>query len=347
MPLENCKISFFKVQRCGYFKGHSTSEAFGSISATLGQMAVWSQGKQLAQTQTYQNVIKPNGDVELPAYLYDIKRSRDEWLLLVWNQVPATNNQVASVMANSQVGQAVVHMNSIAPGSIPGFATYFWFLPDLGVFANIRFQHAAGGHSALQSYFKGFLERCSSHVVINPGATGSLFDLQIDGYRRSLSDPVTQLSPRFRSCVFTKPGDHEFLIQNAPKIRKILRKTKLELQTPEDLQLWQQMWRKIRPEHTTQQTDPLSIQYEMKASLTSQEIAEIIATQTSQTGVNESWDDIGFVLAGENTPRWLSKSYARDDFDLNFTRENLEIVNLESLLAALNQRRTAILSLLS
>ncbi len=347
MPIENCKISFFRLERCGYFKGNSITPEYGDISSILSQLSNWSQGKQLALTQTFDRVTKPNGDQELPVFLYDLKRTGNEWLLLIWNQVPATNSQVASVMANGTVGNAPIHMNPVQPGSIPGFATYFWFLPDRGVFANIRFQHAAGGHSALQTYFRGFLERCSDHVSFCPGGVGGLFDLEIEGYKMSSTDSTRSLHPRFRSSVYTKAGEHALLIENARKITKILRKTKLELQTSEDLALWQKMWRKIRSTQPLPQTDAVSVQYEMKASMTSEEVAEIIESQVNDVGTQSTWDDIGFQLAGDPIPKWLSKSYARDDFELEFERTNAEIVNLESLQSALNRRRDAIIALLS
>lgn len=311
----------------------------------LTQLENWSRGKQLAQTQTYQHVSTADGETILPTFLYDIRRRGNEWLLIMWNQVPATNSQVASVMANGNVGQAQIHMNDVVEGSIPGFATYFWFLPEQSVFANIRFQHAVGGHAALQTYLRGYLDRFSEHVVWGAQNGTSLFDIDIEGYRANSTVPAENFSPRYKSAVFTKPGEHELLVQQAHRITKVLRRTRLELQTPEDLALWQTMWRKLRQQQRPLTTDPVSLQYEMKSSMTQEEVQDIIDASNEDSS-ESTWDDIGFQLSGESSPRWLNKSYARDKFDLDITRENAEIVNIDSLFDAITQRRTSILTLL-
>ncbi|HBW61195.1 MAG TPA: hypothetical protein DEF75_02175 [Comamonas kerstersii] len=310
----------------------------------LADLELWARGKQLAQTQTFQRVMNANGDTLLPVFLYDIKRRGNEWLLVLWNQVPSTNSQVASVMANGSVGQAQIHMNNVVAGSIPGFATYFWFLPDRNVFANIRFQHAIGGHAALQTYIRSYLDRFSSHVDLDTTTGTSPFDMNINGYRASPTDPVENFSPRYKSFVFTKPGEHELLIQQAHRITKVLRRTYLELQTPEDLDVWQKLWRKLHQQQTVT-TDTVSLQYEMKSSLSREAVQDIIQANDADSS-ESTWDDIGFQLSGESSPRWLNKSYARDKFDLDIARQNAELVNLDSLFDALTKRRTAILSLL-
>lgn len=344
MPLETAHLGFFKITRCGYYKGRSPTPAFGSSLDMLADLELWARGKQLAQTQTFQRVMNANGDTLLPVFLYDIKRRGNEWLLVLWNQVPSTNSQVASVMANGSVGQAQIHMNNVVAGSIPGFATYFWFLPDRNVFANIRFQHAIGGHAALQTYIRSYLDRFSSHVDLDTTTGTSPFDMNINGYRASPTDPVENFSPRYKSFVFTKPGEHELLIQQAHRITKVLRRTYLELQTPEDLDVWQKLWRKLHQQQTVT-TDTVSLQYEMKSSLSREAVQDIIQANDADSS-ESTWDDIGFQLSGESSPRWLNKSYARDKFDLDIARQNAELVNLDSLFDALTQRRTAILSLL-
>ncbi len=344
MPLETVHLGFFKITRCGYYKGRKPTPEFGSLLALLADLEIWAQGKQLAQTQTFQKAVSSNGDTLLPVFLYDIKRRGNEWLVVLWNEVPSTNSQVASVMANGSVGQAQVHMNNVVKGSIPGFATYFWFLPEKEVFANIRFQHATGGHAALQTYIRSYLDRFSSHVDLDTTTGNTPFDMNINGYRASATDPLGNFSPRYKSFVFTKPGEHQLLIQQAHKITKVLRRTHLELQTPEDLDVWQKLWRKLHHQKTAT-TDTVSLQYEMKSSLSKEAVEDIIKTNNDDAS-ESTWDDIGFQLSGESSPRWLNKSYARDKFDLEVARHNAELVDLDSLFDGLTQRRTTILSLL-
>lgn len=61
---------------------------------------------------------------------------------------------------------------------------------------------------------------------------------------------------------------------------------------------------------------------------------------------DSKWDDIGFTLKGEQVPRWLSNSLARDQYKLDVKRIDDEIVDASSLLEKLTDKRNFILSLL-
>lgn len=345
--LEKSKISFFNIDSCGYYTyGPKTKRAFCEPSEMLSQLAGWSRRKSLAQTQTFQPA---DTDSFLPVYLFDIQQIDGESLVTLWNQTPANENAVASVMADGSVGQARVHMNSIVPGSIPGFATYFWFIPDKNVFANVRFQHAISGHLPMRSYMRGFIERSSMHVVYAPDGSSSGkggVDIEILGYRKDTSSQVqNDLAPRFSTSVFTKPGEFDMLLQNAYNITKVRRRTTLQLQTAEDLALWQQMWRRIRGTARPAHSDSVAVEYDIKTTVTEAEVKAIIEQWNSEED-KPTWDDYGFQLKGESQTHWLSRAYARDNFDLDVDRRDAEVVDGESLLKELQRKRPTILKLL-
>ena len=51
--------------------------------------------------------------------------------------------------------------------AIPGFPSYFWFVPEKNVFATIRFAHSVQGKSNLDHYLNGFLAIKSHYIVLN------------------------------------------------------------------------------------------------------------------------------------------------------------------------------------
>lgn len=346
--LEKAKITFFSIHSCGYYAGGvgKSKIAFGDLDGILSQLAAWTRHKTLLQTQTFQT----SADSEfLPVFLFDICKCQDAWLITLWNQTPSNENAVASVMANGSVGSATVHMNKIAPGSIPGFATYFWLLPSKGVFANVRFQHAVSGHAPMRAYIRGFMERSADHVVYAPDqATAALDapDVVIEGYRANPLSPVrTDVHPRFSTSVFTKVGECEMLIKNAPSVTKIRHRTTLQLQVADDLEFWQKMWRRIKGSARPTQADAIQVEYDIKTSVTETDVRAII-TQWNQGHDLPSWDDYGFQLKGDASTHWLSKTYARDEFELNVARKNEEIVEANSLLEELQACSGKILKLL-
>lgn len=345
--LEKSKISFFNIDACGYYThGQKSKVQFCDTGNMLVQLVKWSHGKSLSETQTFQSA---DTDGFLPVYLFDVKQSDGETLLTLWNQVPANENSIASVMANGSVGKAKVHLNELVPGSIPGFATYFWFIPDENLFANVRFQHAVSGHMPMRSYIRGFLERSSSHVVYesNDASNGKGgADLEIAGYRKDLSCPVqNNVTPRFSTSVFTKPGETDMLLQNAHNIIRVRRRTTLQLQSAEDLALWQQLWRRVRGTARPAHSDPVAVEYDIKTAVTEDEVKAIVKQWNSEDD-KPTWDDFGFQLKGEQQTHWLSRAYARDSFDLDVDRRDAEVVDGESLLKELQQKRSTILKLL-
>lgn len=346
--IEKAKITFFKINGCGYYtSGPKTKHAFCSVADLLGQLAKWSHGKNLAQTQTFTPSAE---DTFLPVFLFDIHQLNGDWLITLWNQTPATDNAVASVMANGGVGNATVYMNGIVPGSIPGFATYFWFFPDKDLIANVRFQHPVSGHTPMRSYLRGFIEKSTDHVVYAPTATtGTVHgavDIEIAGYRKDANSPIqTNLNPRFSTAIFTKPGDEKLLLQKVNSITKVRRRSTLELQTAENLALWQHLWRNIKGTARAAQTDPVTVEFDIKTVVTRAEVEDIIE-QWHSLDEKAAWDDFGFEFRGEQQPLWLSRSYARETFELEVKRQNAEVAEGKSLLKELHARRKNILQLI-
>lgn len=340
MPVEKAKITFYEVEQCGYFHRGEPAAAFGGVQGMLSDLAEWSSGKQLAATKVYEPA---DGSDLMPAYLMDITEGDGGWLVTIWNQTPATEGKVAAAVGTSSVGAATVLMNDIPPGGIPGFATYFWFIPSKGVFASIRFQHLVTGQKPMQHYMESFLESASKHVVWTDPADG--VDIQLAGYRENPAAPVQDLSPRFRTRLFRKSGLHEMLVRNVDRVRKVLRKTTLKLERGEQLDRWQRVmaWTHIRVPQN--RPDMVKLQYELAANLGKEDIEAMIASWSA--GHDREWDDYGFKLKGESSKvHWLSYSIARKEFDLNVKRNSLEVVNPQSLLKALHGSRAEILKLL-
>lgn len=336
---EKGKISFYRVSQCGFFKRGDEQSAFGSLSEMLQELQRWTAGKSLAATKTFEPV---DGQDLHPAYLLDIRELNGTWLLSTWNQTPSTEAGVASVMADSNVGTPEIVMNDIEDGSIPGFATYFWFVPNRNIFASVRFQHLWTGQKSLQKYLESFLEQFSSHTVYseNPDA-----DIAIIGYREVEDGELLNVFPRFRTALVTKPGQRDLIRQNIERIRKVIRKTTLQLNRHDELDQWQKFLRWTNIHVPQQRPDKVKVQYELNTKLIEADINTII--DDWDQGHEREWDDYGFVFKGQpQDTHWLSHSLARDEFELDIVRDNPEVINAQSLLQALNANSAHILRIL-
>tara|TARA_B100001105_G_scaffold251204_1_gene240601 strand:- start:10273 stop:11304 length:1032 start_codon:yes stop_codon:yes gene_type:complete len=335
--LEEAKITFYRIAKCGYYRPRGDQYMFGSLADLLEDLAVWSQHKDLGETLTF----TPGEDgPDLGVYLLSTHQLQGDRLVALWNATPETDGKVASVSAISQVGNPEVFMNAIQPNSIPGYSTYFWFIHGAPYFASIRFQHLSGGHYQLQTYLQSFLRNFGRHVVFDEDAQ----DPTILGYCERPGADILNLRGRFRSELFTKAGEHELLIRRATSIRKIIRKSTLSLERRDQRAMWQRLLEYSGMREPIARRTDVKLGYELEVSLTETDVRELIAQWQDEQNQTE-WDDLGFVFTGDaNKVHWISRSIARDTFELDVRRENPEHVNGESLLHELHRLRRQILA---
>lgn len=341
MPAEKARISIYDISKCGYYKWRGDDPEFGSIDEVVRDLSLWSKGKLLVATKTYE----PEDYTELfPAYLLDVKEKNGNWLVKIWNETPASEGNVHSVVGTSSVGNPKVIANEIEKGSIPGFATYFWIVPKNNIFASVGFQHLITGQPAFQQYMKSYMEMFSKFVV-HAKAPAPDIDIEILGYRQSNKDKPLNLHPRFQTALFSKPGDYEFLKKNVDKITRAVRKTKLQLNRNDDLKMWQQFlrWTQISVPKG-KPADFINLQYVVGANITENDLTNII--REYQDNQDRQWDDYGFKVKGDQKTHWLSHASARGEFELDVIKDNDEVFNTDSLLAALDKRKAAILKLM-
>ena len=336
MP-EEAKVNFYSIRKCGYFKHGRKETMLGDIPAILHNLKNWATGNNLSLIDTCTYSLQENEENSLRTFCFDILSNPDtgDYFLTTWNETPSNQGKVPSVTADQPVGEAEVHLNDIEAGTIPGYATYFWFLPEFEIFTTIRFQHILNGQQNLVRYMNGFLESFSKYAVRSQVDDDNI---EILGYRENVNDEIQNLFPSFRSKLLRKPGEIELIRQRRANIRKMIRKSELNLEIDEDIDLLQRMLLKfgvINNDHP--ENNNLSINYSFNYNPTEEELNEIIDSAIEE---GLSWtNDYGFQFVGKNEVYWLSNSIVKHDLNLNIERDNDEIVNLNSLSTQLTNNR--------
>lgn len=333
-------VTFYRIQRCGHYKGHNKEPALGGVTRTLQDIARWASGLRLEQTKTY----TPIEGGTLPVYLADVGQSGATWLITLWNETHGVDEEVPSLMANAGVGQAAVILNKAKAGSIPGFATYFWFIPDLDVFATLRFVRPFTGQTGLQNYISSFLEHFSSFCVRETDEEG---EIRVVGYREGREGDVQQLYPRFRARIFTKPGNHDYVLNNADSVRRIVKKDVLQLASREDLSLWQQTlaFTGVTPKKT-RKIESARLECSIDVELDRAGV-EAIIDEWEKSGGADSGADFGFFMRGDHKEYWLAKSLARDQFALDLDGADPELIDKNLLLEQLTKQYASITAILT
>ena len=343
MAHEETKITFYDINQCGLYKwGENDHPRMGSIVHLLEDLQAWGAGKPLEETKVFEPA---EGSEIMPIYLFDIRRADNFWLVVMWNETPSSNGKVASVRRGSNVGNADVVLNDVEEDTIPGFATYFCFFPGLEAFCTIQFQHLVTGQKPMQVYMENFISAFSRYVVIDDEAQGE--DIRIRQYRVDERDEPARLHAKFRASIHRNPGMHDFILARHARIRKVERKTSLSLRLPEDLAFWQSALRAVNPFHERQDLpdEQVRIKFETQVSYSHEELSALIENWVARHDVE--WDDYGFSLVGETKVYWLSDSLARVKIMVEVQKDNDEVVNADSLVAALNGSHAQLVGVMS
>ncbi|MGP6669579.1 hypothetical protein ACTZM5_25775 [Klebsiella pneumoniae] len=342
MVTEQAVFTFYKINKAGYYAYGDQQPAFGNTTEMLTDLQHWARTKTLKQTKTFEA-----NEERYPCYLVDAKRNGDDWALLIWNEIPTNGQQVPSISETARFGaDPEVILNAVQGGSIPGYATYFWFLPERDLLATVRLHNKLTSQSSLQHYLHCFLKQSSPHVVAAPftNEDGSV-EVRVTGYRNNPLDENKEEKhyiPKFSSSLVRNRGKHDIIRQNANRIRKIERVIELDLTKPEELGLWQRMLQVVNLGAPQGADITTKVRYTLSPNVTLQDVNSMIDDwEADPSEVN----DYGFYFTGEsNKPYWLSKSLARMEFQLDLERENIEFVQIDSLLRELVRKKNAILN---
>lgn len=338
---ESVKVTFYRIQACGYYPHGAAEPAFGGIADTFEQLAQWSEGMDLSLTKLFD----PDGPEQpYPVYLAGMAQSDGAWVFSTWNEVPAHESGVASISSNSLVGAPVVHMNEVAENSIAGYATYFWVVPARNVIASIRFVHNVSGQQQMRTYLERFLATESKYVLTEENDDGTKF---ISGYSPDGEPQGARTFPRFKTAAFINPGEREYILANADRIRRVIRRGRLDTHNVIERRWWEGVAGFLRvrapevPRVVVDKSALVSLEYTPTIAELEQMIDEQEADQSAR-----GWDDMGFKLQGETAPRWLGRSTASENFLIPVDRLNEEVVDLNHLAQTLHHRRADLLSLL-
>lgn len=215
--MQDARITFYSVAKCGFYKRGEKGPSFGGLADTFQQLADWSNGLELSLTKLIDAA--PDA-VTMPVYVLEMVPCGAGWMLACWNEVPSKDGNITSVSKNSIVGAPLVHLNEVVENSIPGYATYFWIIPEKDVIASIKFSDFTTGLKAMSGYVSDFLMLESTYAIDATDAEGQPY---IAGYTDKADNIPTAAKPRFKLIIFSKKGRRTYLLENHAKIKKVLR----------------------------------------------------------------------------------------------------------------------------
>jgi len=333
--MEEVKLKFYTIERCGYFKHGEEGCQLGDISDILDDLQDWISGLTLQQTQTT-NILTAATE-KLPVYCVGVKKSiNDHYLLVTWNKVESNNGSMPSINKDAPINTVTTNLEStpLPTGNIPGYATYFWFIPEDNMLATIKLNHIENGHIGMNCYLKGFLTRFSKYSITVENED----DIQsstLVGYGTE-ENYDENLHPYFTSKLRRLAGKTDFIRAKRNDITKLTRKTTISQTVTNNITLYEKLMYEIGLTQPQALNDTVELKYEIKTQPNAQELEDIITSWEEDH--EQVWDDIGFTIKGLPNPLWLSSEVPSKNVELNLTRTNDEFVDFDVLLQELDNK---------
>ena len=339
--MQDARVTIYSVSKCGFYRRGEKLPKFGSLADTFQQLSDWSKGLPLSLTK----LTDPTPDADsLPVYLLEMVPCGSGWILACWNEVPSIDGNITSVSKSSIVGSPEVHINGVVENSIPGYATYFWIVPDKNVIASIKFRDFTTGLRAMSAYIGDFLALESAYAIDAIDQDGQPY---IAGYTDKQDNVPTAAQPKFKLETFKKKGRRTFLVDNHDKIKKVVRVGRVTLENVLERTTFQSLVRFLRGDPTQHQDVEVGVRsarVELQYTPTENELKQMIEADDADDD-GSRWEDLGFEIPGEGTV-WLNRSRASDTFPLNIDIGAAGVVKTELLSKAIVAQKEELLKLL-
>jgi hypothetical protein len=331
------KIKFFDIKKCGYFLRGSETPEFSNLNDALTKLNSWANdGRDIINTTCYE----PDSDNNiLNTYFCDwqINETNGDSVLILWNEVSNDNGTIYGMEPMQPPGGT--SMLSTGFGStkaIPGFPSYFWFIPQKDLFATVRFNHSVPGKGNLDYYLNGFMANKSSYSVISKKS-------EIIGY--SINGKPNKNSPDIYSrfeAVGRKQNDLAAeLIANRHRITRIIRKERLSYTVAEERSTIERVFSNLLSD-PLKNTESRDISIDLQFRPTETELRQIINNFTnSEDGAGLS--NAGFVYNNGKKVMLMGTAVAFKT-ELNLSRSTNQIISSQKLLQGLTKSRQALLA---
>ncbi len=335
---ENVKISFYDIHKCGYYKYGADKPEFFDVGSLFIDLQEWinDNDKNLSETCTYEISEADNG--VLRTFCLSLRlMSNGEVLLTTWNETETTDGAVASVDGASSVGSPNISTTDIPQGHIPGYPTYFWFIPSMGIFATLRFSSRLNGHVGLKLWLSEYIAKFSSHVEFDKND-------KIIGYKKEKNSEVLNLYSRFESSPMRQKGKLDYLKSNITDIKKIFRKTKLSPVNTNDINLLEKIWINLGISSKPTFHQDINIKAELPYQPSKKELDSMI-TEWQDDEQHSQWNDIGFRLKGSQEINWLSHTLVKGEIEFDIAKDGNGVISLDSLENEIKKNRSILLNL--
>ncbi|WP_370306180.1 hypothetical protein [Sinimarinibacterium flocculans] len=340
---EVIKVTFFKVNYCGYFPRKSDTPAFGSLSDTISDLCQWAstQGKTLQDTC----ITEPPADSPfMRTFCLDAAAGKGgDYLLATWNEIAHDNGAVAAINVTEPVGDAAMQTATVGQGFVPGYPSYFWIDPSRDLIANIRFEtEHLSGRAAAWNYIEQFMRLCSKHAHVSDDDEDA--DHAVYRFVHPATSKPGTYYPRLKVVQHCNPQQLERIRNMRHRIRRVIHKAVMRSSSEDESTIIDKMMLRFGLTDPPKATAPIRCKYALDMQPSAEELEQIIARWYEHAG--DGWEDIGFEYTENNKSEvhWLGSGDRQFELKIDVTRGVKGTFAAESVLNAIHARQALFLS---
>lgn len=339
------KLDFYDISIFGYTQRGEEEVLFGESTDILLNLKLWLKEKKIRQTKTFKYKSRSDSNllgVYCPILLND--PAKKSFFMMLWNEIPNEDGAIASLNGEEKVGEYSLDNTDVPSGNIPGFGTYFWFMPEHKIVVAIRINEELHlGREAMGCYILGFMKNNSPYVrhqeIVENGETVTKVRYALDS-----GSEAQYLVPRFETRPARNKTQVELLRKCCGSIRKGIRKEVVSLKNPSDRGFINYFLRRIKaydlPEKASEKQIKYRYEFDFQPSL--EELNHIIENHKT---VLSSYDDLGFKRTGSNETIWLSSILCKTDDILEVAySEDGKTLDAQSFYEAVEQQKAKYLA---
>ena len=335
-------LTTYNIKECGYYRmGEKETPTLGGAVEIFSDLFGWIRRCHTLRDTCIHNAARRN---IAPIFIYEMERMGNDYIVTTWNSRNAGPGvPVLGVDGATPPGKVRVESRKFSKNMIPGIPTYFFVAADKNLLVTLcPEQSYINGHAEFDYYIESFLGRHASFLDCD-----RIFESEDEGsssakHRRvvGLEGKEENFFPRFVSKPDIGAANKKFLRENASKIRKIVHSIDLSNKPDYEKKSFMASLMQLTGLRTEASVSgKFCMRYEIDLSLDSQSVTELIAQWDQRPA---TWDNVGFLLKGEQSPIWLDGGFKRTEINLSVNAPN-GVFSAVSLLSAVEQIRSYVI----
>ncbi len=333
--MERASISFFEVERCGFYSTSLKNPAYveGSLERTFDDFCDWVNVRDFTQTIPWDVDSHPKRTQIYCKSVAQDPMTKDT-LVVLWNRFGDDSGKVSGISPDAKVGQDTsdsIKIDAKVKGqsAILGQPMYYWIIPSLDVIATVNFSHSCAATKDMCDYIKKCVDyriphprkHTVEHEDVNP-TTGK------PTIRKSIKFTTEdgESGMRFKLLAHTKElnSDKANAVRLSETITHIVVRDTISSTKSDDKDPIFDLWSKVKGKKKFSK----HIEIIEKADLTVNEVSDIIKIHNKEYDPKNKWNNIGFRADGNDTTRWFDKYVSRENIYLPLL-EKIKITMLQ------------------